>query len=51
MKTSKSAALNDYIYIRLDDSTKEKVKEAAKKDGSNMTIWVRQLIMRELANV
>lgn len=51
MKRKKTATPSDYIYIRLDDSTKEKVKIAAQRDGSNMTIWVRQLIMRELANV
>lgn len=38
----------DYIYIRLDKKTKMALRKVAKKDGSNMTIWVRQLVLREL---
>ena len=40
----------DYVYIRLDKPLKKAIKSRAEKDGSNMTIWVRQLIMRELSN-
>ncbi len=40
--------LGDYIYIRLTKSIKKKLKRIAKEEGSNMTIWVRQLVMKEL---
>lgn len=49
METGKSKHLNDYIYIRLGKSVKNKVKKIAEKDGSNMTIWIRQLIIREVS--
>ena len=48
MKKSKKKPFSEYVYIRLDDSIKKRVKEKAALDGSNMTIWIRQLIMREL---
>jgi hypothetical protein len=51
MDARKNKTLRPYVYIRLDDETREQVKEAARKDGSNMTIWIRQLIKRELTNV
>ena len=39
----------EYIYIRLEDATKNKVKELAASEGVNMTIWVRQLILKTIA--
>lgn len=48
MKQSKNKGLDDYIYIRLDRKTKKELKRKAKESGSNMTIWVRQLVLREL---
>lgn len=48
MKQRKNKDLNDYVYIRLSNSIKKSVREIAKNEGSNMTIWIRQLIMREL---
>lgn len=50
MKRRKNKNFSNYIYIRLDENIKNLIKEAAKKDGSNMTIWVRQLIMRTIGS-
>jgi len=49
-KINKNGHLDDYIYIRVGGSIKKKIVAQAEKEGSNMTIWVRQLVMRELAN-
>lgn len=38
----------DYIYIRLDKKTKRALRKIARQEGSNMTIWVRQLVLREI---
>lgn len=40
-----------YVYIRLPAEIKRQIEERAAADGSNMTIWVRQLIMKALSNV
>lgn len=48
--TKKNNTLGTHIYIRMDVETKERIKALAVQDGSNLTIWVRQLIKRELAN-
>lgn len=48
MKQAKNKGLDDYIYIRLDKKTKKELKKKARESGSNMTIWVRQLVLREL---
>lgn len=37
-----------YIHVNLGIPLKNKVKKRSRKEGSNMTVWVRQLIMREL---
>lgn len=48
MKKNKPKKFIPYLYVRLDEKEKERVKKRAEKDGSNMTIWVRQLIFNEL---
>lgn len=48
MKSTKNKHLADYIYIRIGKESKKALKERAKLDGSNMTIWVRQLILKTL---
>ncbi len=47
-KQQKNERLKDYIFIRVGESIKGKIKERAKKEGSNMTIWTRQLIIKTL---
>lgn len=49
-KVSKSSKSNrkDYVYIRLDKEIKGKLKRISSDDGSNMTIWIRQLIIKTL---
>lgn len=48
MKRHKNNDLEEYIYIRLTKSIKQRIKIRAKTEGSNMTIWARQVLMREL---
>lgn len=48
MKQAKNKGLDDYIYIRLDKKTKKELKKKAKESGSNMTIYVRQLVLRDM---
>lgn len=48
MSRKKPKEISDYIYIRLPADTKKRIQEYAKSEGSNVTIWVRQLIIREL---
>jgi predicted DNA-binding protein len=48
-KGKKSSELADYVYIRLGVDVKERVKNIATVSGSNMTIWIRQLIMNEIS--
>lgn len=48
MRKLKPLDSKEYIFIRLDENLKKRLKEQAKVDGSNMTIWVRQLIMKAL---
>lgn len=48
MKKRKQIDSKEYIFIRLDENLKKRLKEQSKLDGSNMTIWVRQLIMKAL---
>lgn len=48
MKPHRNKDLDEYIYIRLTKAIKKRIKDRAKIDGSNMTIWARQLIIREL---
>lgn len=48
MKKQKKIEREPYIYIRLDNNIKDCIKARAKADGCNMTIWIRQLIIREL---
>lgn len=48
-KTKKTKDLADYVYIRLGVDVKERVKNIATLSGSNMTIWIRQLIMNEIS--
>lgn len=44
----KKTNLDDYIYVRMNKSIKKQIKERAEKEGSNSTIWVRQLIIKTL---
>lgn len=39
---------SDYIYIKIGRDVKKRIKERAKIEGVNMTIYVRQLIMRNI---
>lgn len=48
MKPDKTEDLEEYIYIRLTKNIKTLVKERAKQEGSNMTIWIRQLVIKAL---
>lgn len=48
MKIDKDDILQEYIYVRLVKGTKNKIKECAKKQGFNMTIWARHAIMKQL---
>jgi hypothetical protein len=47
-KPRKNKNLGDYVYIRLSKDMKKELKKRAELEGSNMTIWVRQLVMRAL---
>lgn len=47
-KRKNTSNLADYVYIRLGHETKERVKTLAVESGSNMTLWIRQLIVREV---
>lgn len=48
MKQKKNKHLEDYVYFRLGKDAKKDVKARAKAEGSNMTIWLRQLILKTL---
>lgn len=39
-----------YIYIRLEKPIIERIKIIAKIKGSNMTIWARQNLIKDLEN-
>lgn len=38
----------DYIYIRLEEDIKDKIKEQAQKEGMNMTIWARHALIKTI---
>ncbi len=35
-----------YIYIRMDEQLIERIKVLAKTNGSNMTVWARQNLIK-----
>lgn len=51
MESCKNKELSDYIYVRLNEETKKLLKQKVASEGSNMTIYVRQLIMREVGQL
>ncbi len=51
MKNDKPLNKDEYIFIRLGYDLKAKLKKQAALDGSNMTISVRQLVMKYVAKV
>lgn len=48
--TAKKQKFGNYVYVRLDDGDKDKLKEIARKDGSNMTVFIRRLIIKAIRN-
>lgn len=48
MKSKKNKELRPYIYIRFSQTERDRLKDCAKKDGSNMTIWARQALIKAL---
>lgn len=46
MKRNKNKYLDEYVYIRIPKSTKNIIKEKARFEGSNMTILIRQALMK-----
>jgi len=38
----------EHIDLRVDKNTKKRIQKAAKESGGNMSVWIRQLILREL---
>ena len=50
-KNKQTIDSNEYIFIRLDKKLKKRLKEQAKLEGSNMTIWVRQLIIKTIGYI
>lgn len=50
IKNKKTRSYDDYIFVRLNKNLKDKIKERAENDGSNMTIWVRQQLIKILQN-
>lgn len=49
MKKPRKTADDDYIYIRLPKEMKKKIKKLAMEDYCSVTVWVRQLIAKEIA--
>lgn len=50
MKKLQANDLDTYIYVRIPKTIKKRIQNIAKKEGSNMTIWVRQNLIRQLEN-
>ena len=44
----KKRTLDNYVYIRLMDGDKERVKDKAASEGMDMTTWIRNLVLKAL---
>lgn len=51
MKYRKPIDLDDYVYLRIPRSIKSRIKSLAKNEGSNMTIWIRQNLIRRVEEI
>jgi hypothetical protein len=47
-KPKKNSNLADYIYIRVGEDVKERLILKAEKEGTNMTICARQILISGL---